>query len=144
MRHLDETMPGPALMPEDPVERAKAEQWISVLNCYGYPAMVRNLRAAIRLSRAAPTGSRTARRSKRRCPRSARSSARSIAPSTRATISSATASRLADILLVPMIEYVKAMPEGKELMSAFPDLRRATERLAQRPSYVAAIQPPAL
>ena len=42
MRHLDETMPGPALMPKEPVERAKAEQWISALNCYGYPAMVRN------------------------------------------------------------------------------------------------------
>jgi glutathione S-transferase len=49
---------------------------------------------------------------------------------------------LADILLIPMVEYVKAMPEGKELMSAFPNLRRATDKLAQRPSYVAATQPP--
>ena len=50
---------------------------------------------------------------------------------------------LADILLIPMVEYVKAMPEGKELISAFPNLRRATDKLAQRPSYVAATQPPA-
>ena len=42
MRHLDETLPGPALMPSAAGERAKAEQWISVLNCYGYPALVRN------------------------------------------------------------------------------------------------------
>ncbi len=42
LRHLDETLPGPALMPSEPAERAKTEQWISVLNCYGYPAMVRN------------------------------------------------------------------------------------------------------
>jgi glutathione S-transferase len=42
MRHLDETLPGPALMPTEPVERAKTEQWISVLNCYGYPALIRN------------------------------------------------------------------------------------------------------
>jgi len=35
------------------------------------------------------------------------------------------------------------MPEGKELMASFPNLRRATDRLAERPSYVAATQPPA-
>jgi glutathione S-transferase len=50
---------------------------------------------------------------------------------------------LADILLAPMIEYVKAMPEGKDLMASFPDVRRVTDNLAQRPSYVAATQPPA-
>ena len=49
---------------------------------------------------------------------------------------------LADILLTPMIASVKAMPEGKELMAAFPNLRRAADKLIERPSYVAATHPP--
>jgi glutathione S-transferase len=90
MRLLDDTMPGPALMPADPVERAKAEQWISVLNCYGYQAMVRNYVLQYVFPRG-PDANRIARRSKRRCRRSARFLRRSTAPSTGATLSLATA-----------------------------------------------------
>ena len=143
MRHLDETMPGPALMPKDPAERAKSrtmDQRPQLLRLSGDREAITCCNTC---SRAAPTASRIGRRSRRRCPRSARCSRRSIERSTGATISSATALTLADILLLPMAEYVKAMPEGKELMASFPDLRRVTDRLAQRPSYVAATQPPA-
>jgi len=142
MRQLDETMPGPALMPNDPVERAKAEQWISVLNCYGYPAIVRSYVLQYVFPRGADG-------------KPDRATIDAALPEIRkvlAPIDRALGGRdflagdsltLADILLVPMVEYVKAMPEGKELMASFPDLRRATDKLAQRPSYVAATQPPA-
>ena len=142
MRLLDETMPGPALMPADPVERAKAEQWISVLNCYGYPAMVRNYVLQYVFPRG-PDG------------KPDRATIEAALPEIRkvlAPIDRAIDGRdfvvgdsvtLADILLIPMVEYVKAMPEGKELISAFPNLRRWTDKLAQRPSYVAATKPPA-
>ncbi len=142
MRHLDETMPGPSLMPKDPAERAKAEQWVSVLNCYGYPAMVKNYVLQYVFPRG-PDG------------RPDRATIEAALPEIRkvlAPLDRAIAGRdflvgdsltLADILLLPMAEYVKAMPEGKELMASFPDLRRMTDKLAQRPSYVAAAQPPA-
>ena len=42
MRYVDWAFDGPALMPETPAERAKAEQWLSVLNCYAYPALIKN------------------------------------------------------------------------------------------------------
>ena len=41
LHYIDEAFPGPALMPKDPLARAKAEQWISVINCYADPAIVR-------------------------------------------------------------------------------------------------------
>jgi glutathione S-transferase len=143
LRHLDETLPGPALMPTNPVERAKAEQWISVLNCYGYPAMVRNYVLQYVFPRG-PDG------------KPDRAAIEAALPEIRkvlAPLDGAIDGRdflvgerltLADILLLPMAEYVKAMPEGKELMASFPHLRRATDRLAARPSYVAATQPPAV
>ncbi len=142
MRHLDETMAGPALMPAEAAERAKAEQWVSVLNCYGYPAMVRNYVLQYIFPRG-PDG------------KPDRATIDAALPEIRkifGALDRAVDSRdhlvghnltLADILLVPMVEYVKAMPEGKDLMASFPDLRRATDRLAKRPSYVAATQPPA-
>jgi len=142
IRWLDETMPGPALMPADQVERAKAEQWISALNCYGYPAMVRNYVLQYVFPRG-PGGEPD------------RATIDAALPEIRKILGAldrAVDSRdflvgdsltIPDILMLPMVAYVKAMPEGRELMASFPDLKRATNRLAERPSYVAATQPPA-
>ena len=142
MRHLDETLPGPSLMPQAPAERAKAEQWISVLNCYGYPAMVRDYV----LQYVFPRGNDG---------QPDRATIDAALPEIRkilAALDGAIGSRnhlvgdtltLADILLTPMIASVRAMPEGRDLLGAFPDLRRAAEKLAERPSYVAATQAPA-
>jgi hypothetical protein len=41
-----------------------------------------------------------------------------------------------------MVAYAGAMPEGKELLASFPNLRRANENFVARPSYVQASQPP--
>ena len=142
MRHLDETMPGPALTPRDPGERARAEQWISALNCYGYPAMVRNYVLQYVFPRG-PDGQPD------------RATIEAAVPEIRKVLGAVDRAvdgrdfivgdgvTLADILLLPMIEYVKVMPEGKELMTAFANLRRATDKLAQRPTYIAATQPAA-
>jgi len=142
MRHLDETMPGPRLMPEDPALRAKAEQWISALNCYGYPAMARNFVLQYIFPRG-PDG-----KPDRAVIDAALPEIRKLMGALDGAIDSrdhlvGDSLTLADILLAPMIGYVKAMPEGKELVAAFPNLRRATDKLAERPSYIAATQPPA-
>jgi glutathione S-transferase len=142
LRHLEETTPGPALMPADPALRAKTEQWISALNCYGYPAMVRNYVLQYAFPRG-PDG------------KPDRATIDAALPEIRKVMGAldrAVDSRdylvgdsvtLADILLAPMIASVKAMPEGKELLAKFPNLRRAADKLVERSSYVAATQPPA-
>jgi glutathione S-transferase len=142
IRHLDETAPGPALMPDAPVERAKAEQWISVLNCYGYPAMVKNYVLQYVFPRG-PNG-----QPDRAVIDAALPEIRKVLGALDRAVGTRdflVGDRLttADILLVPMAAYVKAMPEGKEMMSALPALRRMTDKLAERPSYVAATQAPA-
>ena len=142
LRHLDETMPGPSLTPSDPIERAKVEQWISVLNCYGYPAMVRNYV----LQYVFPKGAGG---------KPDRATIEGAVPEIRkvlAALDQAVGSKdylvgdritLADILLAPMVAYVKAMPEGKDLLAEAPNLRRAVDKLVERPSYLAASQAPA-
>jgi len=142
LRHMDETLPGPSLMPSDPTERAKVEQWISVLNCYGYPAMVRNYVLQYAFPRR-PDGQPD------------RSIIDAAMPEIRKVLGAldqAIGSKdylvgdritLADILLTPMVVSVKAMPEGKSLLAEAPNVRRAVDKLAERPSYAAASQPPA-
>jgi glutathione S-transferase len=142
MRHLDETMPGPPLMPTEPEQRAKAEQWISALNCYGYPSMVRNYVLQYAFPRGAD-GQPDRETIDSALPEIRKVLApldRAIGPRDYLVGESIT---LADILLAPMLASVAAMPEGKEILAAFPDLRRAAEKLTRRPSYVAAAAPPA-
>jgi len=142
IRHVDETLPGPALMPADPAARARAEQWISVLNCYAYPSIVRNYV----LQYVFPRGAEG---------QPDRATIEAALPEIRKILGAldrAVDARdflvgdsltIPDILMLPMLAYLKAMPEGREMMAAVPDLRRATDRLAERPSYVAATQAPA-
>ena len=141
LRHLDETCPGPSLLPKETAERAKAEQWISAINCYGYPAMGRDYV----LQYAFPSGPDG---------KPNRAVIEAALPEIRkmfAALDKALGPRdvlvgekvsLPDILLAPMVVNVGAMPEGNDLLASFPNLRRANERFVARPSYVHASTPP--
>ena len=142
LRHLDETLPGPALMPSGPAERAKAEQWISVLNCYGYPAMVRDHVLQYVFPRG-PDGKPDRARIDAAAPEIRKvlgALDRALGPRDHLVGDGLT---LPDILLAPMIVSVGAAPDGKDLLAGFAGVRRAAEKLAGRPSYVAASRPPA-
>jgi glutathione S-transferase len=93
MRHLDETLHGPALMPSDPAERARTEQWITACSI---ATAIRRWCATMCCntpSHAGLTDSPIARRSRPRCRKSGKSWAPSTALSARATTWWATALR---------------------------------------------------
>lgn len=141
LRYLDETFPGPALMPSEPAERAKAEQWISALNCYGYPAMARDYVLQYILP-SGPDGKPDRATIDAALPRIRKVFAALDAALGGRDVLVGDAVSLPDILMAPMVAYVGAMPEGKEMLASFPNLRRASERFCARPSYVEASQPP--
>jgi glutathione S-transferase len=141
LRYLDEAFAGPALMPSAPAERAKAEQWISALNCYGYPALVRDYVLQY-IFPSGPDG-----KPNRAVIEAALPQIRKLFAALDAALGPrdflvGDAPSLADILMAPMVAYAGAMPEGKELLASFPNLRRANEKFVARPSYVHASQPP--
>lgn len=39
-RYLDETRPGPSILPDTPQDRARMNQVVSLINSYGYPALL--------------------------------------------------------------------------------------------------------
>jgi glutathione S-transferase len=142
LHYLEENFAGPPLLPASPNERARAEQWISALNFEGYPAMIRNYVLQY-LFPSGPDG-----KPDRKAIDPAIPQIRKIFGALDAAIGDrdfvvGDALSLADVIMAPMVNYVGAMPEGKELLAASPGLRRAMEKLTQRPSFLAATQPPA-
>jgi len=50
---------------------------------------------------------------------------------------------LPDILLAPAVSYLGLFPEGKELLAQHPNVKRARDAFAARPSFISATQPAA-
>jgi glutathione S-transferase len=69
VRYLDETFEGAPLLAPNARLRGQMEQWVSMINCHGYDAMVRRY-VLHYVFRRVKAGRRTAGRSMRRFPRS--------------------------------------------------------------------------
>jgi glutathione S-transferase len=140
LRYIDEVYPGPALMPADPLARARAEQWISAFNAYADRAIVRSYV----LQYVAPRGADG---------RPDRAAIEAAIPELRKVLGVLDAAyggadylvdgelSLPDILLAPAVNYLRLFPEGEELLSQFANVRRAQAAFAARPSFVAATRP---
>jgi len=141
LRYIDEVYPGPALMPIDPLARAKAEQFISAFNAYLDRAIVRDYIQQYIFPRG-PEG------------KPDRAAIEAAVPPMRkglAVLDAAYGERdylvgdgptLPDLLLAPAIGYLGLFPEGKELLAQYGAVRRAHEVFAARPSYVEVVKAP--
>jgi glutathione S-transferase len=140
LRYLDETFAGPALQPENPVDRALMEQWISTINSYCYDAMVRRYV----LQYVFPRGEGG------KPDREVIDAALVEIEQQLGVLDRAYGERdtlagdritIADLLLAPIVFYLQAFPEGKALVAKFPNVRRAHAAIAQRPSFTATMPP---
>ena len=138
LRYIEESFPGPSLLAGNARLRATMEQWVSLINCHAYDAMVRRYvlqyvfpkgangapdRAVIDCGRAADQGPS-------RRPGSGLRNARSACGQHR---------HMADLLLAPIVFYLGMFPEGKTLLAGAPNVTRAYAWMAERPSFKATI-----
>jgi len=142
LRYIDEAYPGPALMPQEPLARAKAEQWISAFNSYADGPIVRRYVANYIFPRGADG-------------KPDRAAIEAAIPDVRKVLGVLDAAygsnnylvddkiSLPDIILAPALNYLGLFPEGKELLAQHPNVKRAHETFAARPSFVSATQPAA-
>ena len=126
-------------MPTDPLARARAEQWISAINCYADRPIVRNYVLQYVFPRGADG-------------KPDRTAIEAAIPEIRKVLGALDAAYgandylvdnevgLPDILLAPALNYLGLFPEGKELLSRYSNVRRAREAFAARPSFVSATQ----
>lgn len=141
MRYIDEVFPGPGLMPAKPVDRARANQVMSIVDSYGYPASITNIFIPRVLVPAlgGQTDEAQVEAAKPQAALFLKELARLL--DTAAFFGGAAVS-LADLHVLPVLTYLAATPEGKALLAATPNIVAWMERMNGRRS-VKAVMPAA-
>lgn len=136
LRYAEETFAGPSFTPESVLGRARMEQWISAINDYLDKAMTR----AYVIERMAPTVL------KRPSDEAAIAAAlpeidRQLGILERALSEHAFLAddkiSLADLLLAPILAYLKRLPDSAPLVDKHPQVARWLAALESRPSMAA-------
>jgi len=139
--YLDRAFPGPTLTPAEAQLAALVEQWVSLVNTTMDPTLVRNYLLAYAFPRTADG-------------KPDRLAIDAILPRVReqlALLDRAVAGTgyvvgdgmtLADMFVLPMLHYLKLLPESGQMLAPSTNLGRYLETHAARPSYVRTIPPP--
>lgn len=139
--YLDRAFPGPELIPSDLHLAALTEQWVSLVNTVVDPTLVRTYLLAYAAPRTADG-------------KPDRKLIDAVSPAVREqlqVLDSAVAKTgylagdrftLADINLMPILFYIRLMPEGAEAFASLRHLARYYERHAARPSFARTVPPP--
>jgi glutathione S-transferase len=134
VRYLDESFDGTPLVAGNPRLRAQMEQWVSMINCHGYDAMVRRYV----LQYVFPRGEGGA------PDRKTIDTALPEVEHLLATLDKTYGERnflvgdaptMADLFLAPIVFYLGMFPESKSLLEKFPNLRRAHAAIGERESF---------
>jgi glutathione S-transferase len=132
-RYIDETFPGTALVPADARSRARMTQAINVISSYGYPNLITQIfvqRAVMpMMGNPADEGAIAAALPKAE---TALGALEQLIDGNRYLAGDRLS--LADLLLIPIYDYVRQTPEGENLLQATPNLRRWWEEVRTRPT----------
>jgi glutathione S-transferase len=139
--YIDRSFDGPPLFPGDPRERARAEQWVSIVNTMMDPVMIRTYLFGYffpktedgKPNRAAIDGTLPALRAQIAILDKA------VAPT---GYLAGDRYSFADINVMAILYYVRMFPEGAEALAGAPALAAYYERNAARPSFKNTIPPP--
>jgi len=136
VRYIDRAFPGPPLQPSDLVSMARMEQWISATMDYIYEVMIRQIvweRLVMPMGGGEPDEAKVA----AAVPQVAHQLS-VIEAALRASQNLAGAAfSLADIMLYPILDYLKVTPEGKAALAKAPAVAAWIDRVAARPSVAA-------
>ena len=134
VRYIDECFDGPTLIAASPWARARMEQYVSLINCHGYDAMVRRYVLQYVFPKGAGETPDRAVIDKAVPEIQAQLEVLDAAYGPRNLLVGDSVT-IADLLLAPIIHYVQQFPEGKRLLGAVPNVARAHEAMATRESF---------
>ena len=133
VRYVDESFPGTDLVPADARSRARMNQAMSVLASYAYPCligqifmqravmpMIGNASDEAAIAAALPNAETALGALEQLIDRNRYLAGERLS--------------LADLLLIPIYDYVRQTPEGEKLLQATPNLRRWWDEVQSRPS----------
>jgi len=140
LRYLDEGFDGPSLNPGMAVDHARTEQWVSAVGAYMYDAMAR--RYVLQYIFPRGEGGKPDRKV---IDQAAQDMVRPLDALERAYADvdylGGMSPSYADFMVTPLLTYIAMFPEGAQLLSDRPNVRRAQALMRERPSF-AATQPP--
>ena len=138
LRYIDEAFDGPSLMPASGVtSRARAEQWYSALDDYGYDAIIK--RFVLQYMFPSGEGGQPN--------RAIIDAALPDIDRVLSTLDAGYGTRdflvgngpcIADYLAAPLLYSLSQMPEGPALLAKYPNVQRALAGMQARPSFIAA------
>jgi glutathione S-transferase len=139
--YLDRSFEGPQIIPSEPRLAALTEQWVSLVNTVMDATLIRTYLLAYAFPGTADG-------------KPDRKAIDAVTPALRAQVSildKAVAATgylvgdrftLADINLLPILYYIRQLPEGAQALAAASHLAGYYDRHAARPSFVSTIPPP--
>ena len=139
--YLDKAFPGPELIPSEPRHLALVEQWVSYVNTVVDPILVRTYLLAYALPKTADG-------------KPDRVLIDAVLPRVHEQLAildravgatgylAGDAFTLADINLLPILFYLRQLPESGEAFAKSSNLARYYERHAARPSFTRTVPPP--
>ncbi|MBV9220734.1 MAG: glutathione S-transferase family protein [Methylobacteriaceae bacterium] len=135
-RYIDAAFPGPALQPADLKGRARVDQWLSALSDYCYQSMIRDVvlpRVVVPMRGGKTDEAQVA----AAVPKVERQLTIIDGALRDGAFLVGDKLTLADLMLVPLMFYIKSIPEGTGLWPKFPALGRWFDAMAGRPSFAA-------
>ncbi len=140
IRYVDEAFAGPRLMPEAPADRARAEQWVSSMHCYFVGPMIGRYVIQYIFPKGADGKPDMAVIGSAREEMKTHFSILDAAYDGRDFLVGDQPS-IPDLLMAPIVFYVQNMPDGKEVLAPFANVRRAHSAIAERESFKATMPP---
>jgi glutathione S-transferase len=135
LRYVDQVFPTPPLTPEDPRRRARMNQIISILESYGYNALITRL-FINRMIMPMMGGQVDEKAIEEGLPRARISLSEIDRLLGNQSFLAGDDISLADLYLIPIYAYVSMTPESKALLGPLGNLARWWQAVASRPSVL--------
>jgi glutathione S-transferase len=133
--YIDETTPGPKLQPADAKARARMNQMIGIVDSYGYPSMISVVfQRVVNPLLGAPVDEKAVADAKPKAEKSL-AALEALADSNGPFLCGKELT-LADLHVVPLMEYFSATPEGKTALSKSPRIKRWLDQITNRETVV--------
>jgi glutathione S-transferase len=135
-RYVDESFPGPKLQPQDPKQRARMTQIVSVIDSYAYPALIGKCvwQRMVMPMIGQATDEGVIAEAMPKIETSVAALENLADPS--GPYLCGTAPSLADLHVAPVMAYFSGTPEGQSLLAKSPKLSRWWQVMSARPSMV--------
>jgi glutathione S-transferase len=139
--YIDQSFDGPPLIPRDPVGAARTEQWISLINTAIDPLLMRQYLAGYFFS-GLPDGAPDRAKIDAVLPKVREMFALLDRELDKRAYLAGDAFTLADAFLLPVIHYMRLLPESGEMVKASPNVAAWFDRVVTRPSGRESEPPP--